>query len=105
VQVHVGRLSGKVTPEAHDWDKQIERVERLLIFAHRPAHNASGLYRHNDDDIENLHVFNWGERGALLPEVSGLRMKMRFAGIPGYAKYGSHPPQETGEQFSVETND
>jgi hypothetical protein len=82
-------LSDKTTPDPHTWDKQIERVERLLIFAHRPAHNASGLYRHNDDDIENLHVFNWGERGALLPEVSGLRLSMRFAVIPGYAPTAS----------------
>jgi len=103
VQVHVGRLSGDATPDAPAWDKQIERVERLLIFAHRPAHNASGLYRHNDEDIESLHIFNWGERGALLPEVSGLRLNLRFAVIPGYAVYGAHPP-ETKELPSVDTN-
>lgn len=90
VQVHLGRLSGEAAPDEQARHTQIARVERLLIFAHRPAHSASGLYRHGDDDIENLHVFNWGERGALLPEVSGLRMSMRFAVIPGYAAYGAH---------------
>jgi hypothetical protein len=90
VQVHVGRLSGSTTPDDLTWDEQIARVERLLIFAHRPAHNASGLYRLTDPDLASLHVFNWGARGALLPEVSGQRLLQRFAVIPGYAPYGSH---------------
>jgi hypothetical protein len=94
VQVHLGRLSGSATPDALAWDEQIACVERLLIFAHRPAHNASGLYRNNDPDLEHLHVFNWGARGDLLPEVSGQRMIQRFAVIPGYAPYGSHQEPE-----------
>ena len=65
-------------------------MERLLIFAHRPAHNASGLYRLDDPNLESLHVFNWGARGDLLPEVSGARCVLRFQHIPGYARFGSH---------------
>ena len=96
VRVFLGRLSAGSTPQNDLWNREIDLAERLLIQAHRPAHNASGLYRTRDPDIERLHVLNWGDRGALLPEVSGARWSARFASIPGYAAYGSHAPLIAG---------
>ena len=90
VQFYLGRLSGSQTPAGADWNKQISQAERLLIYAHRPAHNASGLYRNSDPEVGNLHVLNWGERGCLLPEVSGARWSERFETIEKYGPYGSH---------------
>jgi hypothetical protein len=57
----------------------INKAENLLIRSHTPAFNKkenSGLYSHKLD--ENLLVFNWEERGVLLPEVSTLRYSYKY---------------------------
>jgi hypothetical protein len=90
VEVYLGRLSGSTTPDDQSWSDQISRVERLLIYSHLPAHNASGLNTNNDPYVHELHVLNWGDRGYLLPEVSGARWSTRFAVIERYDAYGSH---------------
>jgi len=62
-----------------DWKKMIGKAETLLIRSHTPAFNKkenSGLYLH--DHEENLLVLNWGERGALSPEVSTYRYSYKF---------------------------
>lgn len=93
VRVFLGRISGGETPDNDTWNSQIGWAETLLIKAHRPAHNSSGLNRTGDQRVGRVHVLNWGDRGALLPEVSGARWSARFASIPGYAPYGSHAPR------------
>ena len=90
VSFYLGRLSGSETPTDAVWNEHISRAERLLIYAHRPAHNSSGLNTNNDPSVGSLHVLNWGNRGGLLPEVSGARWSSRFATIIDYAPYGSH---------------
>jgi hypothetical protein len=90
IEVYLGRLSGSATPDNVVWNEQIARAERLLIYAHRPAHNAMGLNRNSDPEVGSLHILNWGERGCLLPEVSGARWSARFAVMDSYGPYGSH---------------
>jgi len=54
----------------------IDLAEKLLIFAHVPNWNAeyiAGITRERSADYDNYHVFNWGTRRSLLPEVSGAR--------------------------------
>jgi hypothetical protein len=96
VRVHVGRLHGGLTPDNETWNRQIEWAERLLILAHRPAHNASGIYRNDDPALRVAHVLNWGDRGHLLPEVSGARWSSLYYGLPGYAPYGAHALTDGG---------
>lgn len=65
VQVYISRIDNK---------KQIPFVERLLILAHRPSHNSKGLYKNDvTSNLHQMHILNWGNRGGLLPEVSGAR--------------------------------
>ena len=95
VEVFLGRLSGSSTPENDLWEQQIARVEQILIYAHRPAHNSSGLNRNNDPQVGDLHILNWGSRGRLLPEVSGARWSSRFNVIENYYAYGAHREKTT----------
>ena len=72
VRVYRGRLAGDVTPTDQFWNKQIKLAERLLIYAHYPAHNTDKDFG-RDPAIQNIHVVNLGSYGSLLPEVSGTR--------------------------------
>lgn len=40
VEIYVGRLSGKRTPDDDTWGHHIELAERLLIHAHSPPMNT-----------------------------------------------------------------
>lgn len=91
VTVYLGRLHGATTPGNEEWAAQIQRAERLLILAHHPAHNGAGSYRSNLPGLEETLLLNWGDRGRLLPEVSGARWTEQFKNVPGYGPYGSHP--------------
>jgi hypothetical protein len=91
VTVRLGRLHGSETPSFSEWSIWIDRAEALLIRAHRPAHNASRLFK-TPQDAQNIHLLNWGERGVLLPEVSGARWTSRFANMPDYVTFGTHKP-------------
>lgn len=88
--IYVGRLAGSVTPSDDLWSQQIKMVERLLIVAHQPAMNSSGLNITADEDMIDIHVFNGGDYHDLLPEVSGLRYSNKFDSIPNYKPYGTH---------------
>ena len=63
---------------------KIDRVERLLIIAHLPALNAKDI-RNLEETLNNIHVLNWGNRGALLPEVSGARWSCKSTVNEGVA--------------------
>lgn len=90
VEFYLGRLSGSATPDAATWSKQISVVERLLITAHKVAHNRRDVHAFDVAEFHYLHVLNWGNRGGLLPEVSGARWSSRFATIDLYGAYGTH---------------
>jgi len=80
---YVGRLYGLETPSLNKWAKQIDLVEKMLITAHKPAFNSSGLNylaRKKDQILRDVHVFNWGNYGDLLPECSGGRWTDKYVG-------------------------
>ncbi|MDR1850429.1 MAG: hypothetical protein LBQ75_10355 [Zoogloeaceae bacterium] len=95
VTVYVGRLGGyDGTPQNEEWSRQIALVERLLIYAHQPACNASGLNvlkpkQEDDDAVNDAHILNWGQRRDLLPEVSGARWHNRFDSDEGYEDFSA----------------
>jgi hypothetical protein len=90
ISIYLGRLAGAETPGDDLWERQIELVEKLLIFSHTPGWNSSNLNSIPDEDCKNIHILNWGSHRDLLPEVSGARYSSRFETIEGYKTYGSH---------------
>ena len=87
-----GRLAGEQTPSNAQWENQIDLAEVLLIHAHKPAQNASNigpLSQLRDKTLRNVHVLNWGDLGALLPEVSGDRWTDKWVSDK-YDVYASH---------------
>ena len=56
-----------------NWEEAIDIVEKTLIIAHSPALNSQDVKGFLAKDTTNILIFNWGERGRLLPEVSTLR--------------------------------
>jgi hypothetical protein len=88
VAVYVGRLhTFNEIPNESKWCQQIALVERLLILAHRPAANSSGLNVSIGEELSHVHVLNWGKYRDLLPEVSGARYSTRFHTDEGYEIY------------------
>jgi hypothetical protein len=73
VKVYIGRLCGDESPSDEEWNYQISAVEMLLIYAHSPACNSQFINSLREDDISNIHVFNWGNHRSLMSEVSGRR--------------------------------
>ncbi|GKV55955.1 hypothetical protein NCCP2222_19020 [Sporosarcina sp. NCCP-2222] len=72
-KVYIGRMHGSKTPCGNEWSLEIDLAERLLIYVHKPAYNASGVSTIRDVGIQNLHILNWGHHRDLLPELSGNR--------------------------------
>ncbi len=92
VVIRLGRLVGEQTPSDKQWENQIDLAEVLLINAHKPAQNASNigeLSQLRDKALRNVHVLNWGDFGALMPEVSGDRWTDKWVSDK-YDVYGSH---------------
>jgi hypothetical protein len=90
---YLGRLAGSTTPPPSRWNGEIECVEALLVAAHKPAWDSSGVLDLGVDRearIGDLHILNWGTFGYLLPEVSAARWCQARAEIPNYGVYGSH---------------
>ena len=73
IQIYFGRLIGE-TPSENVWTNMIDKAEKLLIFAHRPAHNSSNINSIKNEEVKNTHVLNWGEFKDLQPEVSSMRI-------------------------------
>ncbi len=70
--LHIGMLYESEDCKYENWGEMIDIAEKILIKAHAPSYNASdvkGLLYKFDKTI----VMNWGEYGALLPEVSSMR--------------------------------
>lgn len=72
-KIYVGRLHGDQPLNDEMWSKYIDLAERLLIYTHKPAYNARSISSFPDKELQNIHILNWGDHRALLPEVSGLR--------------------------------
>ena len=72
-QVRVGRFCGPSTPGDGAWACEMDLAEQLLIYAHSPAYNCQHIQSTPYQEHRDVHVFNWGEYGSLMPEVSGSR--------------------------------
>jgi hypothetical protein len=77
IRVRLGRFAGASTPPDSIWNNEIEKAERLLIFAHRPPLNGKIGFGSSESELQFFHVCNWGAIGDILPEVSGLRWTSR----------------------------
>lgn len=66
------------------WSQRIEFAERLLIYAHSPSYNSSGLQSSLGKEFYDVPVLNWGNYGSILPEVSGNRYSTKFADLTNY---------------------
>ena len=85
LSIYVGRLSGwDGTPSDKIWCDLIDRAEKLLILAHRPAWNAQKEINGDDPSLQEFHILNWGCHRSLLPEVSGWRHTSKFDDEKGY---------------------
>ena len=78
VQIYVGRLAGNKTPSAKVWAKEIDLVEKLLIYAHAPASNSKSIGSIPDQELQNVHILNWGKHCDLMTEVSGARWTSKY---------------------------
>lgn len=72
-KIYVGRLHGPKTPTEEGWSKEIDLAERLLIYVHKPAYNSKSIASLPDQELQHVHILNWGYHRDLLPELSGLR--------------------------------
>ena len=75
---HIGRLYGIEIPSDDEWGEQIQIAEELLIFSHSPAYNSDHVGSINEDKVYDSIVLNWGNRGMLLPEVTGMTYTDKF---------------------------
>jgi len=84
--IRIGRLvKSSQQMDLLEWDEDrkihmIELCERLLLHSHAPAFNKQnncGLYDINTKE-NNIHIFNWGDFGDLLPEVSSYRYSFKY---------------------------
>lgn len=99
VEFYLGRLSGAATPDDATWNKEIKIAERLLITSHKPGHNRKDITAFDVKEFHPLHILNWGNRGGLLPEVSGARWSSRFGVIEDYAPHGIHIAAATSDRM------
>ncbi len=77
-QVYIGRLAGRNQVTNEEWDALIDQVEKLLIYAHKPALNTQNTKSLPEDVVLGTRVYNWGSHRDLFPEVSGNRFTSRF---------------------------
>lgn len=84
--MRIGRIvksndpSDKLEWNENRWIEMINHCEKLLLHTHAPAFNKqgnSGLYN-IDNSNNNIHIFNWGDFGDLLPEVSSYRYSFKY---------------------------
>lgn len=73
-QVYIGRFVGRDNiNDAKVWNALIERAEKLLIYAHKPAFNTQNTKSLPEEEVLTNRVYNWGKHRDLFPEVSGVR--------------------------------
>lgn len=73
VEILIGEIAAEDPLDDNERSKRVEQAESLLIYAHSPAWNSSNIRNVGWSNMPDLHIFNWGMRGHLLPEVSTKR--------------------------------
>jgi hypothetical protein len=106
LSIYIGRCSGwEGTPPDEVWSDLIDRAEKLLILAHRPAWNAQMEIDGHNPRLQEFHILNWGCHRGLLPEVSGWRHSSKFDDERGYKPYSEAGGPDQREKISgVELN-
>ncbi len=82
--LYLGRLMLYPNQEEDDLEDDIDKAERLLIYAHMPARNSSRISKALAKELEWVHLLNWGSHRDLMPEVSGARWTERFNSLKGF---------------------
>lgn len=90
LKIYVGRLAGRIDIDVEEWEKRIVLAENLLIHSHQPVYNIMNKQTINEDNIKNIHVFNWGSSKRLFPEVSGKRFTSKYDHITDDHIYGEN---------------
>jgi hypothetical protein len=88
--IYTGKVHSDELLVLHEWRRQIDLAERILIQSHSPSFNSSNLNLINHKG-EDTRVLNWGTRMKLLPEVSVSRWEGMFA--VGNKLKGNFQPQ------------
>lgn len=69
----LGRLKKDSSRKHSKIEDDIKLIEKLLIYAIRPALNTSNTISIDDDKLKKILVLNWKEIGDLPAEISGLK--------------------------------
>jgi hypothetical protein len=72
-RIHLGYFCEIDDIDPQNWEDAISEVEPILIKAHMPPLNGTGVKNLLGSPEQNILVFNWGEKGRLFQEVSNLR--------------------------------
>ncbi|AJD92215.1 hypothetical protein JMA_28980 [Jeotgalibacillus malaysiensis] len=78
LKIYIGRLHGNQPSSGSAWSSEIDLAERLLLYVHKPAHNSKSIASLVNQQLQYVHVLNWGHHRDLLPEVSGFRWTGRL---------------------------
>ena len=78
LKIYVGRLAGQEQPDGDTWSTEIALAEKLLIYSHTPACNIQFINVASDEELEEIHVLNWGSHCSLMAEVSGQRWTSKY---------------------------
>jgi hypothetical protein len=79
----VYKQRGKVYKESEDfsnedWEIITKQCEQLLIYALGPVYNSQNKQSIQEEELRELHILNWGDRGNLYPEISGDRWTEKY---------------------------
>lgn len=78
LKIYVGRLTGLQQISDEEWSQEMALAEKLLIYSHTPACNIQFITLSNDQELEDIHIFNWGNHCDLMAEVSGRRWASKY---------------------------
>jgi hypothetical protein len=72
-KIHLGYFCKADDISEKNWKDAIDIVEKVLIRSHFLAYNSKDVKGFLESNTPNILIYNWGNRGSLLPEVSTLR--------------------------------
>jgi len=74
IRIYIGRLVGNKPENDEKWQNEINIAEQLLIIAHKPATNTSGIkWWLQDVELQDYLIVNRGNYRSLMPEIYGER--------------------------------
>ncbi|OHD64455.1 MAG: hypothetical protein A2096_04080 [Spirochaetes bacterium GWF1_41_5] len=76
--IRIGMICESEDGKNDTWEALIDESEKILILSHLPAFNASNIKAFYKGDEDCLIIYNWGDIGSLLPEISTHRISYKF---------------------------